>query len=138
MWCVEYLTSLCSMSKASNDKNKLPQKIQDSITDCATIFNQVIKGSKCAENVMTTVKNFALQEAAMENSDNGCIGPENIGSGRVRQCSESLENLKRMASLVTHLKAQADDAQVSVQLMSETQDRMALLEKTKYLSRQKE
>lgn len=89
-------------------KTKLPVKIQETITDAGAVCRQMIKGSKANEQLTVVIRNFALQEAAVDNSES---------------------NLKRMAILTHQLKSQADNLQNSVELISEVQDQLLFLER---------
>uniref|UniRef100_A0A914UXB0 BLOC-1-related complex subunit 7 n=1 Tax=Plectus sambesii TaxID=2011161 RepID=A0A914UXB0_9BILA len=76
------------MSKISLEgKTRLPGKIQDSIQDAAVVCSQIVKGSKSSEVLGTAIKNFTLQDGAIENS----------GS-----------NVRRLSVLISHMKIQIE------------------------------
>jgi len=95
-------------------KTKLPSKITDVLNDMGGVLQQVVKASKSSDALSIAAKNFALQDAAVENSE---------------------ANLRRMGSVVGRLNNQMDSIHTSIEVISEIQDRMQILEKTHYWSK---
>uniref|UniRef100_T1JJ24 BLOC-1-related complex subunit 7 n=1 Tax=Strigamia maritima TaxID=126957 RepID=T1JJ24_STRMM len=71
-------------------KLRLAERIQFNVNSAGSVARQIIRGSKSNDVLMHTARNFALQEYALENSET---------------------NLKRMASLATHLHVQMEALQ---------------------------
>ncbi|KAK6629183.1 hypothetical protein RUM43_003000 [Polyplax serrata] len=73
-------------------KLRLSDRVQVNVNNIAKIARQIQRGSKANENLIAAAKNFALQEAAIENSET---------------------NLKKLQLLTTHLNAQVESVQNS-------------------------
>lgn len=82
-------------------KIRLAGKIQRNIEDTGVLAIQLLKGTKAAETLSLTTKNFVIQEHAIENSD---------------------ASLKKMQLLSNHLHFQQEAMEKSAQRIKEVKD----------------
>lgn len=88
-------------------KTRLPQKVQESLTDAAAVCQHIVKSSRSAETLQATIKSFVAQETTIEQTD---------------------ANLKRMLNICGHLNGQSHQIQRVVELMTDVQDQMKKIE----------
>jgi len=93
-------------------KTRLPQKVQESLTDGAGVCQQILKSSRSADTLQATIKSFTAQEATIEQTDT---------------------NLKRMVNICGHLNAQSHQIQKAVELMTDVQDQLKKIESANFI-----
>ncbi|EEB11745.1 conserved hypothetical protein [Pediculus humanus corporis] len=72
-------------------KHRLCDRVQVNVNNIAAIARQIQRGSKSNENLMATAKNFALQEAAIENSESN-VNKLLVLSTQLNSQLEAIEN----------------------------------------------
>ncbi|XP_011668371.1 BLOC-1-related complex subunit 7-like [Strongylocentrotus purpuratus] len=87
---------------------RLPLKIQENVTDLGSLTRQVLRSSKSNEMLLHAAKNFASQEGTVESS---------------------LQTLKKMDILASHLRFQAEAIERNVEVMDTLQDQLSTLQR---------
>lgn len=101
-------SSTSARSLFGESKIRLADKVQVNVNNIASVVRQIQRGSKSNEILMHSARNFALQEHAIENTDN---------------------NLKKLQLIATHLTYQQESIARSSNLMEEVKEQVQAMQR---------
>ncbi|XP_072377330.1 BLOC-1-related complex subunit 7 [Diabrotica undecimpunctata] len=101
-------SSTSARSLFSDSKMRLADRVQVNVNNISSLARQITRGSKSTEILMHSARNFAVQEQAMENSEN---------------------NLKKLQILCVHLDHQHDAMIKSAQQLEEVKEQVCAMQR---------
>ncbi|KAF5298702.1 hypothetical protein FQA39_LY11712 [Lamprigera yunnana] len=101
-------SSTSARSLFADSKMRLADRVQVNVNNVASLARHIIRGSKSSEIIMHSARNFALQEHAVENSEN---------------------NLKKLQLLYIHLGYQHDSILRSAQQIEEVKEQVRAMQR---------
>jgi uncharacterized protein YoxC len=101
-------SSTSARSLFSESKSRLADRVQVNVNNIASVARQINRGSKSSETLMHSARNFALQEHAIENSE---------------------QNFKKMNIAVAHLGFQYDSVSKSCQLLEDVKEQVRAMQR---------
>ncbi|XP_071455122.1 BLOC-1-related complex subunit 7 isoform X1 [Hetaerina americana] len=100
-------SSTSARSLFVESKLRLSDRVQVNVNYVASVARQIQRGAKSNETLMHAAKSFALQENTIDNS---------------------LENLRKMNMIATHLSFQHESIQKSAQLLEEVKEEVRAMQ----------
>ncbi|CAH1114545.1 unnamed protein product [Psylliodes chrysocephalus] len=101
-------SSTSARSLFADSKMRLADRVQVNVNNVSSLARQITRGSKSTEILMHSARNFAVQEQAMENSEN---------------------NLKKLQMICSHLGYQHDSLLKSAQQLEEVKEQVCAMQR---------
>ncbi|XP_050498378.1 uncharacterized protein LOC126879415 [Diabrotica virgifera virgifera] len=101
-------SSTSARSLFADSKMRLADRVQVNVNNISSLARQITRGSKSTEILMHSARNFAVQEQAMDNSEN---------------------NLKKLQILCVHLDYQHDAMIKSAQQLEEVKEQVCAMQR---------
>ncbi|XP_054275269.1 uncharacterized protein LOC128994623 [Macrosteles quadrilineatus] len=100
-------SSTSARSLFGESKSRLADRVQVNVNNIASLARQIQRGSKSNEIMMQSTRSLALQEHAIENTENNIKKLQLI----VSHLSSQQESIARSCSLIEEVKEQAQAMQ---------------------------
>lgn len=101
-------SSTSARSLFVDSKLRLADRVQVNVNNIASVARQINRGSKCTETLFHTAKNMALQEHAIDNTE---------------------ENLKKLQQLNAQLNQQLESIQRNVMLLEDVKEQVRAMQR---------
>uniref|UniRef100_A0A1B6G409 BLOC-1-related complex subunit 7 n=1 Tax=Cuerna arida TaxID=1464854 RepID=A0A1B6G409_9HEMI len=100
-------SSTSAKSLFGESKSRLADRVQVNVNNIASVARQIQRGSKSSEIIMQSVRTLALQEHAIDNTENNIKKLQLIASHLAYQ----QESIARSCSMIEEVKEQAQAMQ---------------------------